>query len=112
MVYFENVFYDPRDPQGQVGADIVFTTQQLALRQADSVYRSTYMDDLNDFPLHAETDQDAVLAVQANERVLDTQAQQIGIKKNHDKTTYIPINVCETNMVNLGLDAKNITRKS
>ena len=40
--------------QGQVGSDVVFTTQQLALSPDPKIFRTIYMDDLNDIVLDAD----------------------------------------------------------
>ena len=78
--------------QGQVGADVCFSIQQLCLRELDGVYRTIYVDDINDI-LSGKTFDDVIALVKGNEESLALQSKKIGFKLNDDKTELIPFNV-------------------
>ena len=89
-------------PQGQVGADLVFIVQQFILRELCDVFRSMYVDDLND--VCSNNDAATVIdLVNRNEAQLVTQSHQAGFALNDDKTTYIPHNIDDSYLTNAGL---------
>ena len=81
--------------QGQIGSDLCFVIQQLCLRPLEDVFRTLYVDDLNDV-ISKDTEFSAVATATSNERVLISQSLQVCFKINDDKTTYIPFNVDES----------------
>ena len=89
-------------PQGQVGADLVFIVQQFILKEMCEVFRSMYVDDLNDV-CSGKTDSDTVDLVRRNEASLVIQSHQAGFALNDDKTTYIPYNVDDSALSDAGL---------
>ena len=99
------------NPQGQIGADLVFLVQQLALREIDGVLRTIYVDDLNDV-INAVTAVQAVMTAIRNELALKEQVVQVGFKLNSDKTKYIPFNIDNSVLVDNGLDPLNIERST
>ena len=99
------------NPQGQIGADLVFLVQQLALREIEGVLRTIYVDDIND-TVNAETEVQAVSTAIRNEIALKEQVVQVGFKLNADKTRYIPFNIDNNILVNNGLDPLNIEKSS
>ena len=78
--------------QGQIGSDLCFIIQQLCLRPLDEVFRTLYVDDLNDV-ISATSEFAAISTATANERALIAQSLQVCFKINDDKTTYIPFNI-------------------
>ena len=99
------------NPQGQIGADLVFLVQQLALREIDGVLRTIYVDDLNDV-IGAPSAVDAVMTAIDNELALKEQVVQVGFKLNSDKTKYIPFNMDDSVLTDNGLDPLNIERST
>ena len=89
-------------PQGQVGADLIFIVQQFVLKELCEVFRSMYVDDLNDVCSNP-TDLQTIDLVKRNEAALVVQSHQAGFALNDDKTTYIPYNVDDSAMVDAGL---------
>ena len=94
--------------QGQIGSDLCFIIQQLCLKPLDEVFRTLYVDDLNDV-ISAVTEFAAISTAIANERVLVSQSLQVCFKINDDKTTYIPFNIDDSF---LKLAKLKITRKT
>ena len=89
-------------PQGQVGADLVFIVQQFILRELCSIFRSMYVDDLND--IVSDSVAPVVIdLVKENEAQLVRQSHQAGFALNDDKTTYIPHNIDDHELTNAGL---------
>ena len=95
------------NPQGQIGADLIFIMQQLVLRELDKIQRFIYMDDLNDLASDDNKKATIELAIQ-NEKALIHQVKQVGFKLNDTKTEYIPFNVESQMLVDAGLKTKNI----
>ena len=89
-------------PQGQVGADLIFIVQQFILRELCDVFRSMYVDDLNDICSN-KNDTAVIDLVKNNEAQLVTQSHQAGFALNDDKTTYIPHNIDDSVLSNAGL---------
>ena len=83
--------------QGQIGADICFIIQQLCLKELDTVYRSSYVDDINDI-VCGKTFQATQNIIKENETALSLQSKKIGFKLNADKTEYIPFNIKGENL--------------
>ena len=99
------------NPQGQVGADLVFLVQQLVLREIENVFRTLYVDDIND--VHSgETELATVMNALANEFALKEQVVQVGFMLNADKTTYIPFNIQDQTLLDNGILPINIKRDS
>ena len=89
-------------PQGQVGSDLIFLVQQFIFQELSEVYRSSYMDDLNDI-CSRDTDCNTIKLVKDNEAALVVQSSQAGFALNEDKTTYIPHNVSDSSLTDAGL---------
>lgn len=78
--------------QGQIGADIIFIIQQLVLIELAEVFRTLYIDDLND--VISKLSQIAAIDLcKANEAELKVQSTSVGFMLNEDKTTYINFNL-------------------
>ena len=99
------------NPQGQIGADLVFLVQQLVLREIEDVLRTLYVDDLND-SISAKTEIDAVMKAIANEFALKEQVVQVGFMLNAGKTTYIPFNINDQTLLDNNVPEIQIKRKS
>ena len=85
-------------PQGQIGADVCFTIQQMALKSEPEVDRSIYVDDLNDV-ISAKDSSEVMALANINEINLYNQSRTIGLKINEDKTTHIPFNIPDEDLV-------------
>ena len=70
--------------QGQIGADICFTIQQLCLREDRGVHRSIYVDDINDIVSGTSVDE-TIRLLKNNENSLSIQSKKIGFKLNEEK---------------------------
>ena len=111
------IFYSNRTimnrgvPQGQIGADLVFLMQQLVLREIPKIFRTLYMDDLNDLASgHSHTE--AVDLALENEAVLVKQVKQIGFKLNDTKTEYAPFNVPKFALTDRGIKPDKVLHET
>ena len=86
--------------QGQIGADICFTIQQLCLRENMGVHRSVYVDDINDIVSGVDI-ADTIELLKNNENSLSEQSKRIGLKLNEDKTEHIPFNIKDSKLTEL-----------
>lgn len=107
----ENIPMKRGNPQGQIGADLVFLVQQLVLREIDDVFRTLYVDDIND-SMSGKTELETVMRAISNEISLKEQVVQVGFMLNSDKTTYIPFNVQDQTLLDNNILPKNIQRSS
>ena len=94
--------------QGQLGSDLCFIMQQLCLRELDGVFRTLYVDDLNDV-IAADTEFLSINMAISNEKQLINQSRQLCFKINDGKTTYIPFNIQDSF---LELSKLEITRET
>jgi len=83
--------------QGQIGADICFTIQQLCLQEDLGVHRSIYVDDINDI-VSGMTVKEAISLLKHNENSLSCQSRRIGFKLNEEKTEHIPFNIKDSKL--------------
>ena len=95
-------------PQGQVGMDVAFTIQQMGLKAIIDIWRAIYMDDLNDITEKCKTEKEAITLANNNENELNKQSVSVGFMKNAGKTTFIPMNVPESELIKHGVDEKSI----
>ena len=86
--------------QGQIGADLCFTIQQMCLRELENVHRTTYVDDINDI-ITGKSASEVIDTIRCNESRLGHQSKTIGFKLNSDKTEYINFNVKDKDMRDL-----------
>ena len=86
--------------QGQIGADICFTIQQLCLREDLGVHRSIYVDDINDI-VSGMNLSETIKLLKSNETSLSDQSKRIGFKLNEDKTEHIPFNIKDSKLDDL-----------
>ena len=98
-------------PQGQIGSDLFFLIQQLVLRELEEVYRSLYVDDLNDVA-SSNSEEETVQLALSNERVLVDQVKQIGFMLNDGKTEYAPFNLAPHKLAEVGIREDKIKRKT
>jgi len=80
----ENIPMKRGNPQGQIGADLVFLVQQLVLREIEDVFRTLYVDDIND-SMSGKTELETVMRAISNEISLKEQVVQF--HDYHDNCT-------------------------
>ena len=83
--------------QGQIGADVLFIIQQLVLKELDQVFRTLYLDDLND-NISSDTTEETLRLSKKNQQQLVQQSQTIGFAINDGKTTNIPFNISDEDL--------------
>jgi len=86
--------------QGQIGADICFIIQQLCLKELEGVYRTSYVDDINDI-VSCKTFNETQDIIDKNEKELSLQSKKLGFKLNEEKTVKIPFNIKGENLKEL-----------
>ena len=96
-------------PQGQIGSDLFFLIQQLVLRELEDIYRTIYVDDLNDVASEKTEDETVQLALR-NERALVCQVKQIGFMLNDGKTEYAPFNMAPHKLTDAGIKEDKVKR--
>lgn len=84
--------------QGQIGSDIIFIIQQLVLKELIEVFRTLYIDDLNDI-IAKLTESDTIDLCKSNEAELKEQSTAVGFCLNEDKTTYINFNLKDQTLI-------------
>ena len=99
------------NPQGQIGADLVFLVQQLVLREVENVLRTIYVDDLNDV-IAADTEINTIMTAIRNELALKDQVIQVGFMLNAGKTKYIPFNIPDQKLLDNDIKNTQIERNS
>ena len=92
--YFESspVTVNRGIPQGQIGSELIFIIQSLALKNLENVYRTSYIDDLNDV-ISQQSPELALSKALENESELIIQSKQIGFKLNPEKTEFLNFNL-------------------
>ena len=78
--------------QGQIGADVVFVIQSLILKDHPEVYRTSYIDDINDV-ISNTCPLSVIDTAILNEKALISQSRSIGFCLNPCKTEYVPFNI-------------------
>ena len=99
---------DVGGPQGQVGMDVAFTIQQMGLKAILDIWRAFYMDDLNDITKRCKTMKESINLANNNDVELNKQSVSVGFMKNAGKTTFIPMNIPKSELVEHGIDDKSI----
>ena len=99
------------NPQGQIGADLVFLVQQLVLREVENVLRTIYVDDLNDV-ISTQKEIDTILTAIRNEVALKEQVVQVGFMLNAGKTKYIPFNIPDQKLLDNDIKNTQIERNT
>lgn len=84
--------------QGQIGSDLIFIIQQLVLQELIEVFRTLYIDDLNDI-IAKLSENDTIELCKNNERELKEQSTAVGFCLNEDKTTYINFNLNDQTLI-------------
>lgn len=84
--------------QGQIGADLIFIIQQLVLKELIEVFRTLYIDDINDI-ISKFSEAETIDLCKANETELKEQSTAVGFCLNEDKTTYINFNLNDQTLI-------------
>ena len=100
--YSDPVVMERGCPQGQIGADLIFLMQQLVLRELDGIFRTLYVDDINDVASSNNSSSTIQLAL-LNESQLISQVKSVGFMLNDGKTKYAPFNVSKQDLLDAGI---------